>query len=300
MSDRTTWHKTYLAGSEDPQDDGELLAPDDTHPANLVSSLCADGLHRPALDIDIPCRVVPSSTPGHCHLYFDTVALDWPSYVELLDALKAAGILGSGFVAHSKNRGQTLLRLPHVKKEARMNPTPRVLGLDLSSTATGVCYPDGSTASIAPPKSLDMIDRVRLMADTIGAIPPCDVTVMEAIGTRHVQTAIAIASVHALVLDRMMTADGHPTLTFRRVIRATPTQLKKWATGKGSGVGTDKVGMSLAAARNGWDGVTDDEADAWWLWTLGREVAGAPVVELTAYRREVLRTLGLDDELRAA
>jgi hypothetical protein len=31
------------------QQSGPLNEPDATHPANLISSLCADGLHRPAL-----------------------------------------------------------------------------------------------------------------------------------------------------------------------------------------------------------------------------------------------------------
>lgn len=57
---------------------GPLNEPDATHPYNLISSLCDDEMHRPALDIDVPCRVVPSSTEGHCHIYFDTLALSWP------------------------------------------------------------------------------------------------------------------------------------------------------------------------------------------------------------------------------
>lgn len=94
---------------------GQLNTPDEHHPANLVSSLCEDGYHRPALDIDIPAIAVPSSTPGHCHIYFD-VPLEWGAYVKLLDALVEAGILEQGYVAASKSRGQTLLRLPGVPK----------------------------------------------------------------------------------------------------------------------------------------------------------------------------------------
>lgn len=97
------------------EDGGELQDPDEDHPANLVSSLCEDGLHRPALDIDIPCIRVDSSTPGHSHLYF-TVGLEWDEYVELLQALAKAGILEQKYVDHSLGRGQTLLRVPGTKR----------------------------------------------------------------------------------------------------------------------------------------------------------------------------------------
>lgn len=95
---------------------GPLNEPDENHPPNLVSSLCTDGLHRPALDIDIPCELVPSSTPDHWHLYFDTIALTWDDYVELLQALAKAGILEQRYVDVSIVRGQTLLRPEGVPK----------------------------------------------------------------------------------------------------------------------------------------------------------------------------------------
>ena len=101
---------TYDAG-------GPLNKPDLTHPYNLVSSLCEDGLHRPALDIDIPCRFVESSTPGHGHLYFDDLALDWTAYKALLGVLAAVGILENAYVQASLARGQTLLRPEHVRKD---------------------------------------------------------------------------------------------------------------------------------------------------------------------------------------
>lgn len=42
---------------------------------NCVGSLLAYGkLHAPTLDVDFPCELVPSSTPGHFHRYIDAVA----------------------------------------------------------------------------------------------------------------------------------------------------------------------------------------------------------------------------------
>lgn len=72
--------------------------------------------HRPVLDIDIPIKVVPSSTPGHSHLFIDH-AMAWPAYQKLLHALAEAGIVESGYVAASVRRGHTSARLPHVKKK---------------------------------------------------------------------------------------------------------------------------------------------------------------------------------------
>lgn len=91
--------------------------PTEENPANLVSSLCMNGKHRPAIDVDVPVRLVPSSTPDHWHLYFPTVELDDDAYFRLLDALVEAGIVGYGYAYHSKRCGASWLRLPDVKKE---------------------------------------------------------------------------------------------------------------------------------------------------------------------------------------
>lgn len=94
----------------------EIVQPDPDHPANLVSSLCTDGYHRPAIDIDVECELIPSSTPGHYHLYFPTVRLTQTQYLRLLDALADASIVERGYADASEARGQSLLRLPGVKK----------------------------------------------------------------------------------------------------------------------------------------------------------------------------------------
>lgn len=74
--------------------------------------------HRPVLDIDFPVHVVPSSTPGHFHLYLNK-KMTWGKYKNLLRALMEAGILESGYVIVSMERGYTSVRLPWVKKESR-------------------------------------------------------------------------------------------------------------------------------------------------------------------------------------
>lgn len=77
-------------------------------------------LHRPVIDIDIPVRLIPSSTPGHGHLYLD-VELTWDDYLMLLEAMAAVGIVESGFLNIAKERGGTYVRLPWVRKVRPIN-----------------------------------------------------------------------------------------------------------------------------------------------------------------------------------
>jgi len=44
--------------------------------ANVVSSLLTNGNHAPCIDLDVPAMLVPSSTPGHSHLYID-IEVPW-------------------------------------------------------------------------------------------------------------------------------------------------------------------------------------------------------------------------------
>jgi len=111
---RLQWFNKRLESGD--YDDSELFSPTKQNPANVTSSLADDGFHYPALDIDVPCRVVPSSTPGHSHLYFDETKLTWPQYVNLMNVLADCGILERGYVAASRAKGQSLLRLPGVTK----------------------------------------------------------------------------------------------------------------------------------------------------------------------------------------
>jgi len=58
---------------------------------------------------------VPSSTPGHGHLYIDTI-LWWDEYEALLQAFAWSGLLEPGYAGASIRRRATHLRLPWVKK----------------------------------------------------------------------------------------------------------------------------------------------------------------------------------------
>lgn len=108
--------------------DKEYREPALKEDANLVSSLCIDGQHRPVLDFDIPARYVPSSTPGHGHLYVD-VPMDWERYEKLLLALRDAGILEPGYVAAAIMRKATFVRPEGVlKPKVPMTPPEGLAG----------------------------------------------------------------------------------------------------------------------------------------------------------------------------
>lgn len=115
----TLQHK--LMRSTEPLDGREYGSPQDlvgaeTLTANLVSSaLEGNHWHAPVLDIDFPVSVVPSSTPGHFHLYIDA-PMGWEVYRTLLEALRDAGILQWGFVENSIIQKQSSLRVPWVRK----------------------------------------------------------------------------------------------------------------------------------------------------------------------------------------
>jgi hypothetical protein len=86
------------------------------HLANAISSeIVGSSLHAPVLDIDFEARLVPSSTPGHYHLYLDR-AVAWPAYEKVLRALAEAGLQEEGYVSASIDRRATFVRKPGVVK----------------------------------------------------------------------------------------------------------------------------------------------------------------------------------------
>lgn len=89
--------------------------------ADVASSLIKDdwrgGHHIIALDIDYPVHVVPSSTPGHSHLYIDVPGgIPHQGYMALVSLLGHLKVIEEGYASVSIQRGHTDLRLPWVKK----------------------------------------------------------------------------------------------------------------------------------------------------------------------------------------
>lgn len=72
----------------------------------------------PALDIDMPCELVPSSTEGHFHLYIDK-PMTLMAYKKLVQAFIDAGIVEPNIMKYMDMNGMTALRPRGVKKKKR-------------------------------------------------------------------------------------------------------------------------------------------------------------------------------------
>lgn len=79
--------------------------------ADAVASLLPNGKHAPALDIDMPCTLRASKTPGHHHLLIDK-EMTWRQYKRLMRALVRAGIVEKGYYHASRKKGASFLFLP--------------------------------------------------------------------------------------------------------------------------------------------------------------------------------------------
>lgn len=118
IHERTFW---YVAPEKMMDNSGEwesgdterVMVPRDE--ANLVSSRLVNDKHAPAIDIDLPCELIESSTPGHFHLFIEK-EMSWEQYEAILIALTNAGVVEAGYLSASQARQQTFLRRPGVTK----------------------------------------------------------------------------------------------------------------------------------------------------------------------------------------
>lgn len=119
---RRTWRVDHLDVVDEPMVKSMIRYRqyEDRHPqdenANVVSShLGPSGLHAPIIDLDFPHLYVPSTTPGHGHLYFNVPTRRWRMFV-LLWGLYLTGNIEKGYFLWSLRRGGTFVRRPGVKK----------------------------------------------------------------------------------------------------------------------------------------------------------------------------------------
>jgi hypothetical protein len=121
----TLWKVTSFATDSEGMDtwQDDRTEADLTEGANVVSSLLNQAspwdstkYHAVLLDLDVPAYLVPSSRPGHTHLYID-VRVTEERYFDLLDQLADCGVIEHGYASASKKKGGTFLRLPWIKKE---------------------------------------------------------------------------------------------------------------------------------------------------------------------------------------
>ena len=112
--------------SDDPNHSDVRGFTSDPHLATAVTSVVRESmatdpfgehrLHKLVLDLDHDAKLVPSSTPGHHHLFVDK-AMRWDQLVRLLCVLSEVGLVEPGYVSACIDQGRTSVRLPHVKRD---------------------------------------------------------------------------------------------------------------------------------------------------------------------------------------
>jgi Holliday junction resolvasome RuvABC endonuclease subunit len=146
----------------------------------------------------------------------------------------------------------------------------RVVGLDLSITATGIAYASGLTNTIKPLSSGDArLEEIR--NEVRSAVYGTEFVAIEDLPT-HARAAGITGMVHGAV--RVMLQTGPP------YVLITPATLKKFATGKGN-AGKPEMAVALFK-RAGLELADDNQVDAWWLRAAGLQLLGEPVVQLPA------------------
>lgn len=145
----------------------------------------------------------------------------------------------------------------------------KIMGLDLSTSCTGVSLPDRTTMALKPPARLEGDDRLFYLTDHVGlAARTCraELVVVEDVrGVYKGAAARVIPMLHGMV-RRELKQSG---ITYMPLNQTT---LKRFATGS---AGADKTAMALAALKRlGREYATDDECDADWLRVAGRTAYG--------------------------
>lgn len=87
--------------------EADLICSDVEHSEGLA--------HRPVIDLDFPCQLVPSATPGHFHLYIDKT-ISWSQFEQVLFAMTRAGLVQKGYLDATRRRGYAAVRHPDKPK----------------------------------------------------------------------------------------------------------------------------------------------------------------------------------------
>lgn len=113
------WFDEKACGKSDRNEGWSDNHPKDNYAdATIVLSSTPSGLHKPCIDLDLDCHLVPSRTEGHYHLYINK-EVEWDKYLKVLEALRDAGIVEAGFVKASNFRKYSACRKPLISTPTR-------------------------------------------------------------------------------------------------------------------------------------------------------------------------------------
>jgi Holliday junction resolvasome RuvABC endonuclease subunit len=167
---------------------------------------------------------------------------------------------------------------------------PRVMGLDLATECSGVALPDGTTTVIRAPKAAG---KRRTLADDLARMSHFNDTLKDLLSAHRPDLVVIedyAAGIRSAAAHRLAEIGGiarclcHQAGAHLALVNVT--HLKMYAAGSSK---AEKRDMALAAyKRAGLEFDTDDECDAWWLYTMGRDRSGYQVVDLPKAQREIL------------
>jgi hypothetical protein len=180
---RTRWYLRNLDETAAYSNSKAPIPEPDINKANLIGSLLPNGEHGPCIDLDFPCRLFPSRTQGHFHLYLER-ELSWEDYEKLLLVMHKIGLVQYGFYKSAVDRKQTFLRPPGVFQPScttTVSDNSEVLALiDLVRAAVGT----------GPPR--DELDRkITALEDRVYSMMAAKI---DEIVARRVQRGMAVPS----------------------------------------------------------------------------------------------------------
>lgn len=154
---------------------------------------------------------------------------------------------------------------------------PRVIGLDLSLTGSGVATDSIGTFTIRPGdlRGLPRLAYIRGHIEGLLSTTPADLAVLE--GPAYSRAG---GAGHHEAAGLWWMVAGDLTAAGIGVLIASPSTLKKYATGRGNAT---KADMRMALfQRTELDLRDDNQVDAWWLHAIGLEYLGHPAIPLPA------------------
>jgi Holliday junction resolvasome RuvABC endonuclease subunit len=163
-----------------------------------------------------------------------------------------------------------------------------IIGIDLSTTRTGVCV-NGETFGIEPPKKATLLGKAMHVRDALRDwVMPADLIIIEDYATTYAKVAFSMGYLHCMIDELLIGLPVH---------KIPPASLKKWAVNHGN---ANKDMMLSAAIRAGSPADNNDEADAWWLHAMGAHIAGEPCLPGSLRNRiAVLDKLGITPGVKA-
>lgn len=163
-----------------------------------------------------------------------------------------------------------------------MSAGPRVVGLDLSIAASGICGIDGECITVGG-KPADGDHRIAWIVEAVvdeAVIPDrIDLVAVEGLAVHGRGHGMAAAQVMGAVKVALLNLCVP-------YVEVPPSTLKKYATGKGN---ANKTEMALALyKRTGLELDDDNQVDAYFLRAAGMQALGSPVVEVPAAQVDAL------------